>query len=124
MNRFKQLLIWQKAIDLTTRVYQMTDSFPSKEQYKLVSQLTRCAVSIPSNIAEGAGRNSDKEFVNFLSIAVGSSFELETQLIISNKLGYIDNDNLSQTLEEIEYIQNMTFKLQQKLKANFKQLKS
>ena len=89
MNKFKDLLVWQKAIDLTEFVYLLTTQFPSEEKYGLTSQIRRCVVSIPSNIAEGAGRNSKNEFKHFLSIAFGSSYELETQLILANRFNYI-----------------------------------
>ena len=86
MHQYKELKLWQKSIDMVTRIYALTRDFPQNEKFGLVSQINRSAVSIPSNIAEGAGRNSDKEFVYFLAIAHGSSFELETQLIISRNL--------------------------------------
>ncbi|RZL13238.1 MAG: four helix bundle protein, partial [Pedobacter sp.] len=86
MNKLSELKIWNKAIDLTVNVYKATSSFPSDERFGLTSQSRRAAVSIPSNIAEGAGRNSMKEFNNFLGIANGSSYELQTQLVIANKL--------------------------------------
>lgn len=117
MNRFKELIVWQKAISLTTKIYQLTSEFPKHEIYGITSQLTRSAVSIPSNIAEGAGRNSDNEFYQFLGIAIGSCFELETQLIIAKNISLIskevDFDNLQ---EEIISIQNMLIKLQKSLK--------
>lgn len=80
MNKYKDLIVWQHAINLAASVYQITESFPSKETYGLVSQINRSAVSVASNIAEGAGRNSFKEFDQFLGIALGSLYELETQL--------------------------------------------
>ncbi len=78
MNRFKELDVWKKAVDLSLDIYKMTDSFPEKEKFNLISQINRSSISIPSNIAEGAGRDGKKDFSRFLSIAVGSSFELET----------------------------------------------
>ncbi len=89
MNQYKNLKVWQRAIELVVIIYKQTDKFPDKEKYGLVTQMNRCAVSIASNIAEGAGRNSNKEFHNFLGITLGSSCELETQLTIANKLDYI-----------------------------------
>jgi four helix bundle protein len=86
MNQYKKLIVWQKSIDLVVKVYEKTNNFPDKEKFGLTTQINRCAVSIASNIAEGAGRNSEKEFNNFLGITLGSSCELETQLIIANKL--------------------------------------
>ena len=117
MHRFKELKVWQKSIDLSVNIYKATDLFPKKEQYSIVQQLNRAAVSVASNIAEGAGRNSDKEFVNFLSIAVGSCCELETQLIISNRIGFVSNENLDILVKSIFEIQNMIYSLQTKIKS-------
>jgi len=116
MHKYKELIIWRKSIELVTEIYLVTGSFPDKEKFNLISQINRAAVSIPSNIAEGAGRNSDKEFVQFLAIAHASSYELETQLIVSKNLGYLKKDNLNKLLESIEELQKMNFALQQKLK--------
>ena len=74
MNYFKELKVWQKAVEVVTQIYQMTNSFPREEQFGIISQIRRCSVSIPSNIAEGCGRKSNKEFYNFLGIALGSCF--------------------------------------------------
>ncbi len=115
MNRFKELKVWQKSIDMTTKVYQLMDAFPNSEKFGLISQITRCAVSIPSNIAEGAGRNSSKEFNQFLGISLGSSFELETQLIIAHNLTYISKDNLSQLSQNLVEIQSMIIGLQRSI---------
>jgi four helix bundle protein len=89
MNQYKNLKVWQKAFDLVADVYVITDKFPDREKFALTSQINRCAVSIVSNIAEGAGRNSRKEFNNFLGITLGSTCELETQLMIANRLGIL-----------------------------------
>lgn len=112
MNNYKDLLVWQKSIDCTIYVYSILKSFPKEEIYSLTSQIKRSLISIPSNIAEGAGRNSKKEFNQFLSIALASSFELETQLIIALKLNYIEND---ECLKELNHIQNMIAKLKKSL---------
>lgn len=88
MKTHKDLLVWQKAIDFVTEIYKFTSDFPNHEMYGLTSQLRRASISIPSNIAEGAARNSDKEFVRFLYIARASAAEVETQLIISENLRY------------------------------------
>ena len=93
MSGFKQLKVWQKGIDLVIKVYKITESFPKSEMYGLFSQLRRCAVSIPSNIAEGSSRNNPKEFTQFLYIAQGSLSELDTQLILAQLLGYIQDFN-------------------------------
>lgn len=115
MNRYKELLVWQKAIDLAVEVYQITEKLPKEERYGLISQINRSAVSIPSNIAEGAGRNTNKEFNNFLGIAQGSSFELDTHLIISNRLNFISNGEYQKIELQLEYIQNMVAKLKKSL---------
>ncbi|WP_026955305.1 four helix bundle protein [Algoriphagus vanfongensis] len=115
MNRFKELLVWQKAIDLAVDVYQVTEKLPKEERFGLISQINRCVVSIPSNIAEGAGRNTSKEFNNFLGIAQGSSFELDTQLIISNRLNFISNQEYQNIESQLEHIQNMIAKLKKSL---------
>ena len=81
MHKIQDLRIWHKAIDLATEVYKATENFPTEEKYGLTSQIRRSAVSVPSNIAEGAGRNSNKQFCQFLGISNGSSYELQTQLI-------------------------------------------
>ncbi|MFA5241483.1 MAG: four helix bundle protein [Sulfuricella sp.] len=85
---------WQVAIDLVKDVYSLTTSFPPYEIYALTSQIRRCAVSVPSNIAEGCARLTAKEFIHFLGIARGSLSELETQLIIARELGYLDASQL------------------------------
>ena len=89
----KDLAVWKESIKLVKEVYLLLKDFPSYEQFGICSQMRRAAVSVPSNIAEGAGRNSDKELVRFCYIAQGSLSELETQLIISAELGYIKSNN-------------------------------
>jgi four helix bundle protein len=89
------------SITLVTKIYELTSKFPEEEKFVLVSQMRRCAVSVPSNIAEGAARKNDKEFIQFLYISLGSLTELETQLIISNNLGYISNENIINELEKL-----------------------
>lgn len=86
INSHKDLIVWQKSIDLTFLIYEVTESFPREEQYNLVSQMRRSAVSISSNIAEGRSRGTRKDFQQFLRVAYGSAAELETQLIIAQKL--------------------------------------
>lgn len=93
--KHQDLEVWNEAIKLVTNIYEIIKNFPKDEIYGLTSQMRRCAVSIPSNIAEGCARFSDKETLKFLSVAIGSASELETQVIISKNIGYIDNiDNL------------------------------
>ena len=116
MHQFKELKVWQKSMDLVVDIYTVTTNFPTDEKFGLTSQLRRCAVSIPSNIAEGAGRDSDKEFLYFLSIALGSSFELETQLILSQRLNLLTKQNLEDLLSLNNYVRNMIVKLRLSLK--------
>lgn len=116
MHQFKELKVWQKSMDLVVDIYTVTTNFPTDEKFGLISQLRRCAVSIPSNIAEGAGRDSEKEFLYFLSIALGSSFELETQLILSQRLNLLTKQNLEDLLSLNNYVQNMIVKLRLSLK--------
>jgi four helix bundle protein len=118
MNYFKELKVWQKAIELVTETYLKSQSFPKEEIYGLTSQIRRCAVSIPSNIAEGCGRKTDKDFNNFLGIALGSSFEFETQLIICKNLEFIIESDFKYLESEIQHIQNMIIKLQKTLDLN------
>ena len=92
--RFENLQVWQKSMELVKMVYLLTHTFPKSEIYSLTSQLRRSAISIPSNIAEGKGRGSIKEFINFLHISLGSLYELQTQLYLAKDLSYIDNFKL------------------------------
>ncbi|MCF7822753.1 MAG: four helix bundle protein [Candidatus Marinimicrobia bacterium] len=105
MATHKELDVWKEAIDLVTKIYKMTADFPDREQFGLVSQMTRAAISVPSNIAEGAARGTSKEYVRFLNISLASLSELETQLIISQNLGY------SVTLEIFSDVENIQAKL-------------
>jgi four helix bundle protein len=91
LTGFENLEVWKKSIILVKEVYLLVKLFPKEENYALSDQVRRCAVSVPSNIAEGSGRNSSKEFVQFLYIALGSINELETQLIIAKEIGYLSN---------------------------------
>ncbi len=115
MSYYKNLHIWQKSMDLVDNVYSITKNFPKEEIYGLTNQIRRAAVSVPSNIAEGAGRNSDAQFTNFLSYSNGSTLELETQLIISNRQGFLNESDLIEITKLIEDIQKMNYKLQNKL---------
>jgi len=96
--KYSDLQIWQKAMDLVTEVYQVTHSFPAEERFGLATQLQRAAVSIPSNIAEGHGRKATKVFINHLSIANGSLMELETQVQIAKRLGYLETTTVDSIL--------------------------
>jgi four helix bundle protein len=108
MHNLKEMKIWHRAIDLSVELYKATEHFPKEERYGLTSQIRRSAVSIPSNIAEGAGRNNPKEFYHFLGISNGSSYELQTQLIIANRLNLVDDKTAEPLLKEIDEIQKMT----------------
>jgi four helix bundle protein len=104
MHKFKELLIWKKSREFCYNIYNVTSNFPSEEKFGLTNQLRRASVSIPSNIAEGSSRNSNKDFARFLEIAIGSAYEVETQLLISSDLGFINQESsidLISTLEEI-----------------------
>ncbi len=101
MKSHKDLDVYKKSLDLVVDVYKMTRSFPKEEKYGLCSQLQRAAVSIPSNIAEGAARKNDKEFIQFLHIALGSAAEIETQVEISKRLGYIPNISITDRVTDI-----------------------
>lgn len=92
MKTHKDLDVWMKSMDLAEEIYRITDTFPDREKFSMVSQLRRAAISVPSNIAEGATRNHTKEFVQFLYISLGSTSELETQLLLAKRIGYISND--------------------------------
>ena len=115
MHNIKELKIWQKAIDIAVKVYEISSKFPSDERFGLISQTRRCAISVSSNIAEGAGRNTNWEFKQFLGIANGSSFELQTQLMIAAKLNMISNKSLEPLLQQIDELQRMNISFQQML---------
>jgi len=104
---YENLKVWQESMELVEIIYQLTSTFPDEEKFSLVSQIRRSAISIPSNIAEGKGRNSDKEFKQFLFIARGSLFELRTQLEIARRLNYItSNKKLKNKIIAIESMLN------------------
>jgi len=105
------LKVWQKGIELVKSIYEITQLFPSNEQFGLVSQMRRAAVSIPWNIAEGCGRNSDKELIHFLYIALGSASELETQIVISQELNFLQPEKSEQMQSLISEIIKMTSSL-------------
>ena len=94
MSSFKDLIVWEKSMDLVVETYKLIDFFPAAEKFALSEQLRRCSISIPSNIAEGAGRKSKKEFVQFLHISLGSLYELQTQIDIASRLHYITKEDI------------------------------
>lgn len=115
MNKYEDLKVWNKAMDFVEQVYLLASDLPNDEKFGLVSQLKRCSVSIPSNIAEGAGRNSKKEFVRFLSMANKSTAELETQILLLERLNLIDLDRITPILDLSNEIRKMNFSLQKSI---------
>lgn len=115
MHNFRNLQVWKDAIDLAVEVYKITGTFPVSEKYNLISQLNRSAVSVPSNIAEGAGRNTNGEFIQFLGVSTGSSYEMETQFIIANRLGFVEEEHFIPVMEKMHSIQKMTHSLKSSL---------
>lgn len=107
LKSHKELIVWQKAIQLVEEVFVLTNNFPKSEIYGIISQMRRAAVSIPSNIAEGYGRKSSKEYSQFYSIAYGSALELETQLIIAKKLRFGDEKNYNKSEDLLEEVLRM-----------------
>ena len=115
MHNLTELKIWNKAIDLSVDVYEATKNFPKEETYGLTSQIRRSAVFIPSNISEGAGRNSNGEFKHFLGIANGSAYELQSQIIIAKKLNLLSEDSSREILGKLDELQKMNYSFQNKL---------
>ena len=101
-HNFRELEVWKESFHLVKEIYIMTSNLPDSEKFGLLSQIRRCAVSIPSNIAEGSGRTTDKDFLNFLSIALSSAYELETQLLLIADLFAIEIDEVLSTLRSIQ----------------------
>lgn len=116
MRDFKKLEIWKNGITIVKHVYSLVQKLPSEEKFGLKSQLSRAAISVPSNIAEGCSRNSEVEFKRFLEIALGSLFEVETQLIISEELKFLDSDELKSIFELISIESKMINSLISKIK--------
>jgi four helix bundle protein len=115
VKSYKDLKVWQRAIELSLSLYRLTAGFPKEERFGLASQLQRAGVSIPSNIAEGYGRGTRKDYKQFLSIARGSTLEVQTQLIIANELSYCNLDALNQAQSLSEEVSKMLYSLIQKL---------
>lgn len=115
MHKFEDLKIWKKAMDVAEKSYRLTADFPNDEKYNLTSQNRKSAVSIPSNIAEGAGRNTNGEFKQFLGIANGSSFELITQLFLSERLNLLQKEIAQPVIKEIVEVCKMNYSLQKSL---------
>ena len=107
MRNFRELEIWKRSLELVDKVYEQSKGLPDDERFGLISQIRRSAVSIPSNIAEGCSRRTNKDFARFLEIAIGSSFELETQLLIVQKRKMLEKQNLEPIFNELNQIQKM-----------------
>lgn len=107
MSNFRNLLIWQKSMVLVTKIYTVTNNFPKEEVFGLTSQIKRSAISIPSNIAEGLGRESSKELLRFLKISIGSLFELQTQLEIAKNIIYLDEETFNNLYEDTRELERM-----------------
>ena len=106
VNRYEDLIAWQKSYALVLRVYRLTKDFPGDERFGLTSQLRRAAVSIPSNIAEGYGRRSRQDYLRFLCIALGSTYEIQTQVRIAKDLGYHTDTTIDDEIAELERVLN------------------
>jgi four helix bundle protein len=115
VNSYRDLIIWQKSMSLVTEIYTLTRSFPKEELYGLSNQLRRCAVSIPSNIAEGYGRNSTGDYRRFLKIAAGSLFELQTQVEIAFNLNYMPAERFEDVFEKAKELDRMILSLIKKI---------
>ena len=111
MHNYKKLDTWILAMKIARSIYQLAKDFPKEENYGITSQIKRSAISIPSNIAEGAGRNNNGEFKHFLGIAAGSSYELETQLLLCQQFGFADKQEVDPVFFDIEILQKKLYKL-------------
>ncbi|HEV2801888.1 MAG TPA: four helix bundle protein [Pyrinomonadaceae bacterium] len=119
MRPHEKLEAWSRAMDFVVDVYKTTEGFPKEERFGLTSQIRRAAVSVPANIAEGAGRQSEKEFAHFLSIAQGSASELETELLIAHRLGFLSDASYHELLTTLERVGWLMAGLAQHLKRRF-----
>jgi len=118
MKDFRQLMVWEKAHQLALTVYKATAKFPKEELYGLTSQIRRASMSIPTNIAEGCGRNTDAEFARFLQIAMGSASETEYELILARDLEFLANDNYESLHNEVEEVKRMLASLLKTICSN------
>lgn len=116
MSDFRKLLIWQKSMALITKIYFSTNNFPKEEIFGLTSQIRRSSVSIPSNIAEGSGRESDKDFLRFLNISTGSLFEMQTQLEIAKNIAYLNQEEFNNLYEDSREVERMLVAFIKKIK--------
>tara|TARA_Y100001934_G_scaffold119458_1_gene146137 strand:+ start:396 stop:755 length:360 start_codon:yes stop_codon:yes gene_type:complete len=119
MHKYKDLKIWQRAMGISEKVYELSQGFPDEERFGLKSQIRRAVVSIPSNIAEGAGRKTDMDFSRFLDMANGSINEVETQLLLSQRLKILEeSESFNWIISELDELQKMIFSFQSKLKTH------
>jgi four helix bundle protein len=116
MRDFRQLKVWEQSHRLTLKIYQLTKDFPKEELYSLTNQIRRSSYSIPTNIAEGCGRGSNKEFAHFLQIAVGSAYELDYQILLAKDLQYIDNVSYLELSNEVGSLQRQISALLRKVR--------
>ena len=116
IRSFHDLVVWQKSVDFSVKIYEITRNFPREERFGLISQIQRAAVSIPSNIAEGQARNTQKAFANHLNIALGSAAEVETQLTIALKIGYLRQDSHKELITNLTEITKMLYGLLRSLR--------
>lgn len=114
-HNFKKLVIWQEAMSLCDLIYSYTETLPDREKYNLISQLQKCSVSIPSNIAEGSGKRTNLHFAEFLTTSLSSSYETETQLLICQKRKYGKEDELEQLLNLVCSLQSKIFNFREKV---------
>ena len=119
MQDYKKIDVWKRSYEFSKEIYGITSSFPDEEKFGLASQVRRAAVSIPINIAEGSGRNSRKDFANFIQIAIGSASEVECELLLSKDLNFIDDENFSGLCKEIIEIRKMLISFRKTL-LNYK----
>lgn len=118
MKDFRQLKVWEKSHQLTLAIYEATKGFPKEELYGLTSQIRRASMSIPTNIAEGCGRNTDADFARFLQMAMGSASEMEYQLILARDLGFLPQDSYEKLHNEVEEVKRMLTSFLKTLRAN------
>jgi len=117
VKTYRDLIVWKKSMSLVTQIYQLTKTFPREELYGLVSQTRRCAVSVPSNIAEGYGRKSTDDYIRFLQIAISSLYEIQTQIEIALNLRYLTNDKFQSLYESTREIERMLSSLIRKVRG-------
>ena len=117
-HNVKNLKVWQKSVDLAVKVYEISQSFPPEEKFGITSQMRRSSVSVPSNIAEGTAKNTSKSFSNSLDISLAESFELETQAIIANRVGILNNDAFKDLDSDIDEIQKMIIGFKSTVESN------